>query len=111
MTRCTEFYEKLAKDGNFCGMSEQDYKEAMDFWNDVEKDNHGNPCLSCDKWSEQRREEAKRFKDVEPEKSEPKHQNKSDFMEEATTFWLKARRHWSEEVIEEVLDKARVNTR
>ena len=52
-----------------------------------------------------------RYKDVEPEKPQPKYQNKADFMEECTAFWVKARRYWEEEVIEEVLDKARINTR
>ena len=52
-----------------------------------------------------------RFKEVEPSKPEPKHQNKADFAEECAAFWTKARRYWSEEVIEEVLDKARINTR
>ena len=111
MTRCTEFYEKVEKDGNFCGMEERDYREAMDFWKDVEKDKHGNPCLSCGKWSKQRKAEAKASKYVEPEKPQPKTQTKADFMEAATAFWEKARKYWTEEVIEEVLDKARVNTR
>lgn len=52
-----------------------------------------------------------RFHDTDAHTPEPKHQNKSDFMEECTAFWVKARKYWSEEVIEEVLDKARVNTR
>ena len=52
-----------------------------------------------------------RFKDVDAHTPEPKHQNKADFAEECAAFWTKARKHWSEEVIEEVLDKARINTR
>ena len=112
MTRCQEFYEKLEKDGNFCGMTEEDYREAMEYYGKVEKDKSGKPVLSCGAWLKAVKEEAKRFKEVEPEKpKEPKHQNKADFMEECVAFWTKARRHWEEEVIEEVLDKARISTR
>ena len=32
MTRCAEFYEKLEKDGNFCGLPTRFFKEAMKYW-------------------------------------------------------------------------------
>lgn len=112
MTRCTEFYEKLEKDGNFCGMNERSYHDAQKYWNDYRhkaEDNGENSPLNENAWVLQQRE-LNAQGDAEKPK-EPKHQNKADFMEEATAFWAKARKYWSEEVIEEVLDKARVNTR
>ena len=52
-----------------------------------------------------------RFHDTDAHCPVPKHQNKADFAEECAAFWTKARKYWSEEVIEEVLDKARIGTR
>ena len=31
MTRCDEFYEKVKKDGNFCGMSKSAYNEVLQY--------------------------------------------------------------------------------
>ena len=37
MTRCREFYEKLERDGNFCGMTDRAYNRAMRYWNEYRK--------------------------------------------------------------------------
>lgn len=112
MTRCPEFYEKVKRDGNFCGMSDKEYRRLVQYTEEVEKDEVGNATISQGEWLKQKKEQAVACKLVEPQKpKEPKHQTKVEFMEECTAFWVKARKLWSEEVIEEVLDKARVNSR
>ena len=60
MTRCEEFYEKLERDGNFCGMREQDFREALAYFKSVEKDKNGKPLLSCGAWIKEQREQAKK---------------------------------------------------
>jgi hypothetical protein len=42
MTRCTEFYEKLERDGNFCGLPTRFFKEAMEYWLEYRKDAESN---------------------------------------------------------------------
>jgi len=59
MTRCPEFYEKVERDGNFCGMRGREFREAIAYFKDVEKDKGGNPLLSFDKWLKAKRETAK----------------------------------------------------
>ena len=77
MTRCKEFYEKLEKDGNFCGMTAEDYREARKYWEeyrkDAEGDKSGNSVLSSGAWRKQQKKQAASFKEVEPEQpTEPK---------------------------------------
>ena len=112
MTRCAEFYEKLEKDGNFCGMREQEYREAVRYSKEVVLDKNGNPLLSEDAWRKQQRE-LKATKDTEEQTKlrNRKTLNAADFATQAELFWTWARKYRTEEQIEEVLDKARVNTR
>ena len=70
MTRCKEFYEKLEKDGNFCGMRDKDYSQAVSFWKDVEKDKDAKPSKSCDAWVRDERKQAASHKLVEAEEPE-----------------------------------------
>lgn len=73
MTRCKEFYEKMEKDGNFCGMPRRSFEDAKKYWEDYRKEaeeNGENSPLSEDKWIRGQRKEAASHKFVEPE--EPK---------------------------------------
>jgi len=114
MTRCREFYEKLEKDGNFCGMGDRSYTNAQKYWKEYRskaQDNGKNLPLSEEEWFKDKRKEAKRFKEVEPEKPKPKTLKQYDFAKEvnnAVIYWLTLR---DEETIREVVDKALVNNR
>ena len=66
MTRCEEFYEKLERDGNFCGMSERDFREASTYFKSVEKDEGGKPLIPFTKWLKQKREQTKKTTPTEP---------------------------------------------
>lgn len=70
MTRCKEFYVKLEKDGNFCGMEEKAYREALQYSKEVEEDESGKPLLSEGAWLKQKRKHRASHKLVDSE--EPK---------------------------------------
>ena len=46
MTRCTEFYEKVKKDGNFCGMSDKEYRRLITTLESAEGNEVANATLS-----------------------------------------------------------------
>ena len=74
MTRCKEFYEKLERDGNFCGMRADKFKEAMKYWKEYrvgEERNDPNGVKSCDTWVKEQREQAKRQLQPSPKKPNP----------------------------------------
>lgn len=74
MTRCKEFYEKLERDGNFCGMRADKFKEAMKYWKEYrvgEERNDPNGVKSCDTWVKEQREQAKKTTPTEPEEAKP----------------------------------------
>ena len=115
MTRCTEFYEKLEKDGNFCGMPRRSFEDAGRYWREyrkeMEKSGENSP-LSEDAWIHQQRElNAQDEKEKTEKLYNKKTLNAADFAKGCVDFWIWARRYREEEVIEEVLDKARVSTR
>lgn len=53
MTRCQEFYDKVEKDGNFCGMSETAFRDLNHYIEEVEKDETGKPVISEGAWIKQ----------------------------------------------------------
>ena len=115
MTRCCDFYIKLEKDGNFCGMDEKNYRDAMRYYKEYREEaerNGLNSPLSEDAWTKLQRE-LKATKDTEEQTKlrNRKTLNAADFATQAELFWTWARKYRTEEQIEEVLDKARVNTR
>lgn len=67
MTKCVDFYEKLEKDGNFCGLPPRYFKEAMEYWNeyrqDAEKNGGDKSPLTEREWFNQRREANKAVKE------------------------------------------------
>lgn len=76
MTRCEEFYEKVKRDGNFCGMSEQAYRDLKLYSEEVEKDETGIPVICEGEWIKQRREENKARKKQEAVEKAGKRQEK-----------------------------------
>ena len=61
MTRCVEFYEKLEKDGNFCGMTDEAYNRAMVYWNEYRKEAERKSTkvvLSLTEWFNQKKKAA-----------------------------------------------------
>ena len=76
MTRCEEFYEKVKKDGNFCGMSDKQYRQLVLYTEEVEKDEAGKPALNQGEWENQEREQAKEVKKREAVEKAGKRQEK-----------------------------------
>ena len=73
MTKCVEFYEKLEKDGNFCGISARYFKEAMEYWNEyrqvAERNGGDKSPLTEREWFNQQREANKAVKQHKEEVS------------------------------------------
>lgn len=60
MTKCVDFYEKLEKDGNFCGLPTRPFREAMKYWKEYRKpieEKSGKPNLTENEWFKQQREQ------------------------------------------------------
>lgn len=114
MTRCKEFYEKLEKDGNFCGMSRRSFEDAVKYWDGYRKEaeESGDKSPKSEKqWIIDNRKEVAAHKYVEPEKPKPSQMKQYDFAKEVNNtiiFWLTLR---DEETIREVVEKALVNNR
>ena len=77
MTRCKEFYEKVERDGNFCGMSKKAYREMMLYSEEVERDKAEYSVITQGKWLKQRKESNR-----ERKKLEDKQNLKSDITKE-----------------------------
>ena len=73
MTRCVDFYEKLERDGNFCGMREQEFRAAVEYFKHVEKDNNGKPLLSFNAY----RKQQKKIAEANEHKTEKARQTKA----------------------------------